>query len=228
MPQVKQSSIMIITSFAGALATGNAFAGGLDDAVITPVVIPTLTAPVGAHTAVHDWSGPYAGLSLSQGEDTFNFYQDGSSFSGPFDSEGTVTGIVGGFNAQRGSFVYGGEVNVSFGDISYDQSDEFASLELDYASIIDVKARAGYAIGSVLIYGAVGYSASQLSENDSDYFTLNGMSYGVGFDYAIGSRYSLGLEYYRRDQSGDLDHASDFSIEDSELETLALRALFQF
>lgn len=199
-----------------------AFAGSLEEPEVAPALTQILAPPP---PPVQDWTGSYAGLSLSAATSTNNYYEDGAFSNGPHDLEGNVAGVFGGYNFQRGNLVYGGEIGASFGEVRGLPS---GFEEQEYSRVIDLKGRAGYAAGSFLIYGALGYSFSGFAEDGEDDVILDGISYGVGVDYSVGSRYFVGLEYYRRSQEGTLDYAPAFSIEDTTLDTLSLRAGMSF
>ena len=80
-----------------------------------------------------------------------------------------------------------------------------------YNNILDVKARAGYAIGSALVYGAVGYSSADFGEDYAAPATnsMTGFGYGVGVDLMITEKIFAGLEYYTRTLDGALTYPVD-------------------
>jgi len=157
-----------------------------------------------------DWNGAYAGLAgASATADADFFYLDVQN-NGPWESEGTIFGGFAGYNVQNGNFVFGGEISYMVGEL-------LAPDDSFYDNLLDVKARAGYAAGSALIYGTAGYSTYDISElyaaPDSD--PLTGFGYGVGFDMMVTEKIFVGLEYFTRAIEGDLTYPTDpnWSIE---------------
>ncbi|MBF9058568.1 outer membrane beta-barrel protein [Rhodobacterales bacterium HKCCSP123] len=163
-----------------------------------------------------------------------------------FDEDGHAYGGFVGYNVQRGNVVFGGEVRgLMFNDVSrtYDFDREFfstnqlyingydgdfpsASLEVDY--VVDLRARAGFAAGDALIYGAAGWSRAGLSGEMCAYGscesmddTASGPNAGVGVEYNVTESLFVGADYTMRwleiDGGPDLD-----------LNTLTLRGGFRF
>lgn len=201
----------------------SASAGGLAPAEVEPAVVPAAAPPV----PVTDWSGFYGGLSYAQGRGSDTYFVNGFYDKGPLDLEGGVPGLFAGYNFQRGRLVFGGELAASFGKIEgvppgYD--------EQDITALVDLKGRVGYATGRLMVYGALGYSYSQLTEDylPSEDTWLEGFGYGLGVDYRIGSRFFVGMEYYRREATGPLDYAPFWEIRNGSVETLSLRAGMRF
>ncbi|MDP3265086.1 MAG: outer membrane beta-barrel protein [Tabrizicola sp.] len=187
---------------------------------------PMPAAMEAAPAAVHDWSGFYGGLSYGKATGETNYYDAPGSFSnGPWDVEGNLPGLFAGYNIQNGNLVYGAELNAMFGDVRGTPS---GFEEQQYEDVIDLKARLGYAVGSALFYGALGYSTSQFAEDGEPLQSMSGLGYGVGVDFAIAGRYSIGAEYYSRDLNGTLDYAPTFELDDSGFDTLTVRFGMQF
>lgn len=195
--------------------TTSAFAGGPVETMAEDPVA------VGASVLPQDWSGFYGGLTYAKASSTNNYYQFGVFDNGPYDLEGNVPGLMVGYNWQRGALVYGAEVVANIGTVRGVPGGFDAQ---EFSRFIDVKGRAGYAMGKALVYGTVSYATSSFKEDyaTSD-TTINGFGYGVGVDYALGSRFFVGLEYLRRDISGTLDYAPSYSLEDTNLNTISLR-----
>lgn len=190
-----------------AFGTGTAHASGPVH-VDPPEIIYTPPAPV------RDWAGAYGGLSFSSvsGETLEN----GATLF-PLDSTSGL-GIFGGYNWQSGNFVFGGELS-------------YIDFEADYTGVpgatqsnsLEVRARAGYAMNNVLLYGFVGAGRST-TENAVATADLSGAVYGLGAQVMFGSNMFGGLELARRDYSGPFNGAN----EESTIDTISLRIGFQF
>lgn len=116
-----------------------------------------------------------------------------------YDIEGTSYGGFAGYNIQRSNIVFGGEVGVSTGDVQIAGS---IFPEYTYDFNIDLKARAGYAVGRALIFGEVGYGMAHWGGANTEDNNLTGISYGIGVDYAITDRVFVGIEYIARNLNG--------------------------
>lgn len=171
-------TLLSAVAISATLATA-AFAGS-PATTIAPE--PLVVAPAAVAT---DWSGFYLGAGYSG----YNATED---FLGDFDGNG-YSGFAG-YNIQRGSIVFGGELEVS--SSAYDVG-PFAD---DLVSV-DLKARAGYAFGSAMVYGLVGATTitSEFGVNAVEY---KGYNYGVGAAYQLDNGLFLGLEYMIRDLEG--------------------------
>ena len=209
--------LMLATTAIAGLASPT-FAGGLGDVAVEPMPVyaPALV------TTMHDWSGAYVGLSYGKTSADIDF-----STSGGFDFEdGTVAGIYGGYLAQRGSFVFGGEL--AYGKLS-DTNIAGFSDENEIEHVLDLKGRAGFAADRALFYGVLGYSKATYVEPGiiPREFDLDGMSYGIGAEFAFTQQFVVGLEYLTRDLSGSA--SDDPSVTgDANLDTVSLRLGFSF
>lgn len=168
------------------LMAGPALAGG-------PIAVADDPMPGSAEAAIIDWSGPYVGLSYGRigGEAT-----DPSIYD--FEN-GTQLGLMIGYNLQRGSFVYGGELSyasVSGLVVANAGDDDIVD------SVLELRGRLGYAVGKALIYGTLGYAKGKMTVNGTSGFGLSGTTYGVGLDYQLSQRTFVGLEYNRRNMDG--------------------------
>jgi outer membrane immunogenic protein len=158
-----------------------AFAAGLDDLVVAPVVAAPVVAatPAPSYAANGDWSGFYGGLSLGYGDVT------GSSVIGD-DMNGLTYGVHGGYNYDFGTFVMGGEIEYSGSDITDD------TIDLDVESVLRGKLRLGYDAGQFMPYAVVG--AAQLTTTGAIDDKDDGYLYGVGIDYAFSDNLVMGAE----------------------------------
>ncbi|WP_137112390.1 outer membrane protein [Rhodobacter sp. SY28-1] len=174
--------------------------------------------------AVHDWSGPYAGLSYGRisgdYEEVFGFASDYSS--------GSAVGAFVGYNVQRGQIVYGGELSYSsVSDVALEAGGGDDTLD----SLLDLRGRIGYSVGKALIYGAVGYSRGEWTINSTGGGTLSGSSLGVGVDVAVSQRMFVGLDYTSRRMDGTLDSFSGggaFDVESTTTNSVSLRVGLSF
>jgi outer membrane immunogenic protein len=101
------------------------------------------------------WAGPYVGATLG--------YEWGSIDNNPTRPSGVAGGSEAGFNWQTGNFVYGGETdfNLSAAD------DTFAPWKFSNPWFGTVRARAGFAMDNVLIFGSAGLAYGELAGSTS-------------------------------------------------------------
>ncbi len=198
----------ILTILVLYIAASSAGAGSLDS---PPVIDAPIISPVSVGVGPA-WEGFYAGglVALETGEQ--NYYSGGAFSNGPWGLDGTSFGAFAGYNFQSGDFVYGAEAAYSLGDIASDVPSTFGA---NYAGFLDVKARAGYAIGDALIYGVVGGTLGQWEDRTGPPDTANatGMNYGLGVDYMVNDTLFVGAEYLIRDLSGDFDNDPSVGID---------------
>lgn len=206
------------TALLAALAT-TAFSSAAVAGNYNPPVIAAV-APVAA--SVVDWSGPYAGASVSFNSGRMDYYYDGdlTVYEG---MEGEHYGVFAGYNFQRGGFVYGGELAYSAGTMNWpvDYPDDMID------SLFDVKARAGFATGKFFVYGVAAYTMGHYDEGGSDSIDATGFSYGAGAEMKFGEHMFAGIEYLARNIGGvyasDSDYEGDFIFD-----SIQVRAGWQF
>jgi outer membrane immunogenic protein len=136
------------------------------------------------------WHGLYAGLHLGHGE------------SGPAD--GFLGGAQVGYNWHTGQIVYGIEADVSFADISFNQSFMGASVSGSIDWMATVRGRLGFlAAPNVLFYGTAGFGYASgtgsanvpglvnfsVTDSESD------LVYGVGLEGKLTNTMSARIEY---------------------------------
>lgn len=186
-------------------------------------------AAAGAGTGADAQSMPdgfYAGLSFGE----YNGARNADAYS--WSSTGRP-GVFVGYDQDFGNFFLGGEVALTLGGaLSVPSPDPFypgATGE----NLVDFKVRFGKEFGGTKIYGFVGYSRMDASEEayagpgptyTTTTMTLTGMNGGIGMSYAINSNIDIGLEYIRR----DLDDSAAFYTATDNLSTVALRVGFRF
>ena len=205
---------------ATALAPLMATAGNLETPAPTPA-IPTV-APT---TSVMDWSGAYVGLGYGTTSGDLEFSNIPSSF---VFEDGSLPALFGGYQIQRGNLVYGGEL--SFGQIQDSPISGFAGIAEMTDNIIDLKGRIGYATGSFMVYGVLGYSTGTytdiLTVTPPPQADVSGLNYGIGVDYAVTDNWIVGAEYLTRDLDGDGPFANQTT--NVQLETISLRVSYKF
>lgn len=186
-----------------------ALAGGLDtpvvEAPVTPVV-PVAPVPVSAGS---DWTGAYAGGSLSYGE-----LEGSSTFGDEFNGGGL--GLHAGYNYDLGSVVLGGEIEIT----GYDVTDDVTGQDLD--SVIRAKVRAGYDAGAFLPYITAGVAQASTSGALGD-LESDGVLYGIGVDYRVSDAVTVGAEALRHEFE-DFDSTGI----DLDADTIALRVSYNF
>lgn len=193
-----------------ALTATSALASG--PVVVTPPEV-VYTAPV---AAAHNWAGAYGGLSFSRVTGGVN-ENTGGGVQPDLESD-TGFGLFAGYNWQSGNLVYGGELNYtnfSTPFVGFPATTQENALEL--------RARVGYAMDNVLLYGFVGGARSTV-EGGGTSLTQNGVSYGLGAQMAFSNNMFAGLELARRDVSGSVGGATL----GSDIDTVSLRVGFQF
>ena len=207
------------------LTTNLAAAGGHDTLGSWPVTASTSVSQSSK------WSGTYIGLSAGSvsGSD-FTITSGEGEQADPEDTT-SLGGFVG-FLTQNGSIVYGVELEINnMPDLTgaFTRSLTGSSVELD-ETVIDVKARAGYAFGNVLVYGVAGISSYSFDNNiiDLDEFEQTGV--GVGADYLITDNLFIGAEFLSRIPSGEIEFPDEDAVIDhaSVVNSLSVRAGFKF
>jgi len=194
-----------------------ALAGG--PTIVEPDPMP---AAMAAPVDVHDWSGFYAGLSYGK---TSGSQITDTSVGPVYDlSSGKVPGIHIGYQMQRNSLVFGGELSyMRYNDVIMDG---LSSYHMD--NTLDLKGRVGMAANRVLFYGTLGYSMGSFTVDTlSAEYKPKGTSYGLGVDFAATERLTIGLEYLARKMDADGATGLTSNI-DVDLNTVSLRVGFSF
>jgi outer membrane immunogenic protein len=205
----------LIVAATTAIAVGTDALAGNNEPVATPA--PIISPAVTPTAVVADWSGAYAGLSYNSISGTTGYVPG----NGPFDFiDADEVGIFGGYNWQRGSLVYGGELSYM------DHGVGLVSWPNESAgSIIELRGRGGYAFGNALAYGFLGYAASDYTTSTGTW-DVSGASYGVGLDYLITDSVFAGLEFSRRQMSGETENLGQ--DQDTTVNAISLRFGYKF
>ena len=168
-----------------------------------------------APAPVRNWAGAYGGLSFSGVSGGLNENTGGPLVD--FESD-TGLGLFAGYNWQSGNWVYGGELNYT----------NFSTPFVGFPTVtqndsLELRARLGYSMNNVLVYGFVGAARSTL-ESPGLSVTQNGASYGLGAQMMFTDSMFGGLEVARRDVSG----SALGNTVGSDIDTVSLRVGFQF
>ncbi|WP_103256346.1 outer membrane protein [Tabrizicola aquatica] len=190
-------------------------------AMLCATVLTMAAGSVAAQDA--GWAGYYGGVmgaTHKGGQD----YEGGSS---SYDLEGPAFGIFAGHLWESGTLVYGAEVAAGRGGVYEVSEDGETSYKDDYEynRFLDVKARAGYALNNVLLYGTIGLSRASFLSNETT-TDSTGLILGVGADYKVNDRFFLGAEILRRNYDF-YDNGQDVDI-DASFNSLGLRAGIRF
>jgi outer membrane immunogenic protein len=136
--------------------------------------------------AQYSWMGPYIGGTVG--------YQWGSVSHSPVQPSGIAGGLEGGYNWQRGNFVYGLEtdLNLSGADATV------APFEFSNPWFGTVRGRGGVAIGNVLVYGTAGFSYGDLRADSAGLTESHaevGWTAGAGVEVDFSHRWSAKAEW---------------------------------
>jgi outer membrane immunogenic protein len=133
------------------------------------------------------WTGPYVGGTLG--------YEWGSVADNPTHPSGVAGGLEAGFNWQTGNFVYGGEADINLSAAE----NTFAPWQFSNPWFGTVRARAGFAINNVLIFGTAGLGYGELtattSGNLSESHTSFGWIAGIGAEVSFTPGWSAKAEW---------------------------------
>jgi len=137
------------------------------------------------------WAGPYIGGTLG--------YEWGTVSNNPTNPSGVTGGVEGGFNWQRGNFVYGAEADINLSGAE----DTFSPWQFSNPWFGTVRGRAGVAINNVLIYGTAGLAYGELtadtSGNLSESHTSFGWVAGGGAEVGFAPHWSAKAEWLYMD-----------------------------
>src|ERR1700681_5104923 len=107
----------------------------------------TATAPL----STYSWTGLYLGGNLG--------YQWGYTSNNPTRPSGSAGGAQAGYNWQTGQFVFGGEADIQLSSAS----DTFAPWKFANPWFGTARARVGFALNQVLLYGTLGLAFGGIS-----------------------------------------------------------------
>lgn len=201
------SRLLPTATVAAAALAAPAFAGSLDDAIVTPAPVVPVVAPAPVIAPVSDWTGFYVGGQLSFGRIHSDDFEE--------EGEGRLNGVHAGYLRDFGRIVVGAELEHDWGNIALED------LDVDVDRVLRAKLRVGYDAGRVLPYLTGGYARASLSGAfDED---VDGYFYGLGVEYRVTERFSTGVEIMRH-TFDDID-GTDIS---ANVDTIGIRGTFRF
>jgi outer membrane immunogenic protein len=167
----------------GVAAMAAAFLAGPASAADYPLTsLPYTAAPY----SVYSWNGAYVGLNLA--------YQRGDLTNAPLNPTGAAGGLQGGYNWQRGPFVFGSEADIQISGAE----DTFAPYKFSNPWFGTVRGRAGVAFSNVLLYVTAGFAYGDGKielGNVSETHTSIGWTAGGGIDVGFAPHWSARAEY---------------------------------
>jgi outer membrane immunogenic protein len=166
-------SLAASAAVGAALLAAPAFAGGLTEPILEPVV---QAAPPPMDTG-GDWTGAYVGAGLSYGD--LSAGADGGN--------GALYGVRAGYDYDFGKFVLGAGLDYDAADVDLDSG--AGSLD----SVLRLKVRGGIDLGQTLVYATAGAARAEATlggarRGEDGYFG------GIGADYMLNDRWTLGGE----------------------------------
>jgi outer membrane immunogenic protein len=157
---------------------------GLARAADLPAVPYYQQAPIPA--AAYSWAGPYLGATLG--------YEWGNVSNNNTRPAGVAGGIEGGYNWQRGAFVFGGEADLQLSGAD----DTISPFEFSNPWFGTIRGRGGVAFHNVMIYGTAGLSYGELRAdtfNLTESHTMVGWVAGAGVEVGLTPRWSAKAEW---------------------------------
>lgn len=152
--------------------------------------------------ASYDWNGFYVGAQVGAGWGTFDReVLPTPGFQNSFDASGWLAGVYAGANFQMDSFVLGIEGDINWTNISGDDAGDGGTLDTATIDALgSLRARAGLAIDSVLLYVTAGIAAGAVTaENDDGPESLTGThigwTAGIGAEVGVTEDIRLRAEY---------------------------------
>lgn len=181
-------------------------------------------------SSAFQWSGFYAGVNGGYGFGTLSREPVGGGVVTENNTGGWNLGAQAGYNMDMGGFVLGGEADLQWSSISYDQDLGAAgSLKASVDGFGTVRARAGVAFDRVMPYvtGGVAFGNSTVSRTNlnnvvtSETNTHLGWTVGAGLEAAATDNITIKAEYlyvdlgsqpYTTAPGGNIDATQRFSV----------------
>lgn len=185
-----------------------------------------VAASAGQQAEAQNWDGSGQarfGVFLQGSQIDYDIRQTppaGAAFTQTASPNGWGVGIAAGYDLRLGSFVVGGEIDVSFDDgRSMARPSTFEQFGIDYFAT--ARGRLGYVIHpAFMIYGTAGYSmlgaeyksnttaivGGAVGAGNKKFSTLGGFVYGGGLEYDLG--WGIGFFEYLRSESDGADFLS--------------------
>ena len=193
--------------------------------------LPSGPAPsIEQSTAVSNWSGFYGGIhGGGTAVDVGHYDRFGGGINLDHDVSGGVIGGQVGYNHQTGSFVFGIEASASVTNADGSAANpNTRSFELE--SVVDVRGRAGYALGETLVYATAGVSFADINvsqfvnSSDGDH---TGYVVGLGAAWRPVKHLSMGAEYLFADYGNEV-YGFGGAPDDVSFTTHTFRAVVNF
>ena len=146
----------------------------------------------------YSWIGPYIGATAG--------YEWGWVSNSATQPSGLAGGIEGGYNWQRGQFVFGGETDFNLSAASA----TVAPVEFSNPWFGTVRGRAGMAFGNILVFGTAGLGYGDLRADTaglSEWHGNLGWVAGAGVEVGFTHHWSAKAEWLYVDLAG-----SNFSV----------------
>jgi len=229
---MKYTVIGLAAATALSVTAVGALAGGVAPEPETPVIVQPAPPAM-------DWTGAYGGLILGLGQGT---YGNGTNFpgDGEGDWDGSLYGVVLGYNIQNGSWVYGGELTYSGANIDGSEACVNPAFQCygEIGSIATLRGRVGYLAGpSTLVYGTAGLAMADLTFGTTDGLggggeqsrNVNGWVAGLGFEQAVTERLNIRgaiLHYEFNDDTYQTD--VPYTNVGGDLDQIELGVVFRF
>jgi outer membrane immunogenic protein len=144
--------------------------------------VPFMGAPAG----IYSWTGGYVGEHFG--------YEWAGTTRNPTNPSGVAGGFQGGYNLQSGQFVVGGELDISMSAAD----DSIAPWKFSNPWFGTVRARGGYALNNILLYGTAGFAYGGVHAEGfglTEDKTLNGWTAGGGVEVGLARNWSARVEY---------------------------------
>jgi outer membrane immunogenic protein len=186
-------------------------------AMFAGLALATTSSQAIAQGNTHNWSGFYIGGFATEGSADTRHCDNGiCAATWPrFDAGGHAFGVALGYNYQVSSWVAGLELDWSRGNLdgAAPSGGGFGCITTCFTNIYaigTVRARAGYAFGSLLAYGTIGVAVaeyeSRIGPSSGDTTRETGLTYGGGLEYALNKNLSAKVEYLYIDKLGDFNY----------------------
>ena len=164
-------------------------------ALISSAAFAADDAPYPPRANSYSWQGPYAGVNVG--------YQWSKLNNSSADPSGIIGGVQAGTNVQFGQFVFGGETDLQWSNAN----DTFAPWKFSNPWFGTLRARAGFAVNSLMFYGTAGLAYGSLKIQNtltsaSEWHTTTGWAGGVGAEVALTGNWRARAEYLYVDLGG--------------------------
>ena len=151
------------------------------------------------------WSGFYIGANIGGGAGTVSS-KDASDTIG---AGGAIGGVHGGYNWQRGNFVFGAEADFDVSGMRGSKTYTDGEVAAHFRNLGSIRGRLGYSFNNLLVYGTAGYGWTNVNLTAANAFakgsvsnTDGGFVYGGGLEYKLSRNLSVRGEALRFDASG--------------------------